>query len=42
MRLRGSILACAVVSVTATALLKDYTNQDISEEYEDLTDQPGR
>jgi metabolite-proton symporter len=31
------ILACAVVSIAATALLKDYTNKDISEEYEELT-----
>ena len=28
------ILACAVVSIAATARLKDYTNKDISEEYE--------
>jgi formate hydrogenlyase subunit 3/multisubunit Na+/H+ antiporter MnhD subunit len=26
--------ACAVISVIATALMKDYTNQDISEEYD--------
>jgi metabolite-proton symporter len=31
------ILACAVVSIAATALLEDYTNKDISEEYEQLT-----
>jgi metabolite-proton symporter len=30
------ILACAVVSIAATARLKDYTNKDISEEYEGL------
>jgi metabolite-proton symporter len=29
------IFACAVVSIAATALLRDYTNKDISEEYED-------
>jgi MFS family permease len=28
------ILACAVVSLISTALLKDYTNKDISEEYD--------
>jgi metabolite-proton symporter len=31
------ILVCAVVSIAATALLRDYTNKDISEEYEELT-----
>jgi metabolite-proton symporter len=29
------IFACAVVSIAATTLLRDYTNKDISEEYED-------
>jgi hypothetical protein len=28
------ILACAVIGITATALLTDYTNKDISEEYD--------
>jgi MFS family permease len=28
------ILGCGVVSIVATALLKDYTNKDISEEYD--------
>ena len=28
------ILGCAIVGVTATALLTDYTNKDISEEYD--------
>ena len=28
------ILACAVISLVAAALLKDYTNKDISEEYD--------
>ena len=28
------ILACAVISLTATAMLKDYTNKDISHEYD--------
>ena len=28
------ILACAVISLLATAMLKDYTNQDIDGEYE--------
>jgi MFS family permease len=28
------ILACAMISVAAAAMLKDYTNKDISEEYE--------
>src|SRR5262249_5170595 len=31
------IFACAVVSIAATAFLRDYTNKDISEEYEKLT-----
>jgi MFS family permease len=31
------ILACAVVSIAATTLLRDYTNKDISEEYDELT-----
>jgi MFS family permease len=35
------ILACAVVSIAATTLLKDYTNKDITEEYEE-TSQQGR
>ncbi|MBX6740639.1 MAG: MHS family MFS transporter [Acetobacteraceae bacterium] len=30
----GFIAFCALVSLAATALLKDYTNRDISEEYE--------
>jgi uncharacterized membrane protein YjdF len=29
------IFACAAVSIAATTLLKDYTNKDISEEYEE-------
>jgi len=29
------ILACAIVSIAATAPLEDYTNKDISEEYEE-------
>ena len=28
------IFACAMISIAATAMLKDYTNRDISEEYE--------
>ena len=28
------ILACAIISLFAAALLKDYTNKDISEEYD--------
>ena len=28
------ILACAVVSFIATALLPDYTNRDVSQEYD--------
>ena len=28
------ILACAMISIAAAAMLKDYTNKDISEEYE--------
>jgi hypothetical protein len=28
------ILACAIISLVAAALLKDYTNKDISEEYD--------
>ena len=28
------ILVCAVVSLVATAMLTDYTNKDISEEYD--------
>jgi MFS family permease len=34
------ILACAVVGIVATSLLTDYTNKDISEEYDQL--QPAR
>jgi MFS family permease len=30
----GYILACSVISLTAAALLKDYTNKDISEDYD--------
>jgi hypothetical protein len=30
----GYIFLCAVVSLIATAMLKDYTNQDISAEYD--------
>ena len=30
------ILACAVIGITATALLTDYTNKDISAEYESV------
>jgi MFS family permease len=30
------ILACAMISIIATALLPDYTNRDISEEYDNL------
>jgi hypothetical protein len=28
------ILACAVISLISTALLPDFTNKDISEEYD--------
>ena len=28
------ILVCAIVSITATAFLKDYTGRDVSAEYE--------
>jgi hypothetical protein len=28
------ILGCAVIGIVATALLTDYTNKDISEEYD--------
>jgi hypothetical protein len=34
------ILACAVIGIIATALLTDYTNKDISEEYDKI--QPAR
>ena len=34
------ILACAVIGIVATALLTDYTNKDISEEYDKI--QPAR
>src|SRR6201997_5082291 len=34
------ILGCAIVGITATALLTDYTNKDISEEYDRF--QPGQ
>ena len=34
------ILACSIVSLASAALLKDYTNKDISEEY-DAQLQPG-
>ena len=34
------ILACAIVGIIATSLLTDYTNKDISEEYDQL--QPAR
>ena len=30
----GYILACSIVSLVATAMLRDYTSKDISEEYE--------
>jgi hypothetical protein len=30
------ILGCAVIGITATALLTDYTNKDISEEYDNV------
>ena len=30
------ILICAIISLIATAILKDYTNKDISEEYDTL------
>jgi len=30
------ILACAVVGIIATSLLTDYTNKDISEEYDQI------
>src|SRR5437773_351953 len=30
------ILGCAVIGIVATALLTDYTNKDISEEYDKL------
>jgi len=29
----GYILACSIISLIATAMLKDYTNKDISREY---------
>ena len=29
------ILVCAIISICATALLKDYTGRDISAEYDD-------
>ena len=29
----GFILVCAIVSLASTAMLKDYTNQDISREH---------
>ncbi|MEO8164437.1 MAG: MFS transporter, partial [Betaproteobacteria bacterium] len=28
------IMMCAIISLIATAMLKDYTNQDISQEYD--------
>ncbi|MBV8166811.1 MAG: hypothetical protein JO021_08460, partial [Alphaproteobacteria bacterium] len=34
------ILACAVISLLSTALLKDYTNQDISREYDETRTPP--
>jgi len=34
------ILGCAVIGIAATALLTDYTNKDISEEYDKI--QPAR
>ena len=34
------ILACAVISLLATALLKDHTNQDISREYDEIQTPP--
>jgi len=34
------ILACALIGMAAAAMLKDYTNKDISEEY-DAQLQPG-
>jgi MFS family permease len=34
------ILACSVVSLLAVAFLKDYTNKDISEEYDDARHMP--
>jgi hypothetical protein len=30
------ILGCAVIGIVATALLTDYTNKDISEEYDQI------
>jgi len=30
------ILGCAVIGIVATALLTDYTNKDISEEYDKI------
>ena len=37
------ILICAVLSLIATAMLADYTNKDISEEYDKVqTGQPAR
>jgi metabolite-proton symporter len=36
------ILACAVISLLSTALLKDYTGQDISREYDETRAPPSR
>jgi len=30
------ILGCAVIGIIATAMLTDYTNKDISEEYDQI------
>jgi hypothetical protein len=30
------IVACAVIGIAATALLTDYTNKDISEEFDNI------
>jgi len=35
------IAGCAVIGIIATALLTDYTNKDISEEYEKTRSAPG-
>jgi hypothetical protein len=36
----GYILLCAILSLMSTAQLKDYTNRDISQEYDSTLNQP--
>jgi MFS family permease len=36
----GYILLCAILSLISTAQLKDYTNRDISQEYDSTLNQP--